>query len=811
MDVEQTQAKQKNKYRGKLYALTEDSAWQDAGTGHTSIITVKGDNRRLIFRDEQSGEIIHDRPVFSSELYQLQGEGERQTIIVWEDQEQQKDWALSFQDPDGTSEIYDLICNNSEVAESKRLLPLPTIGNLQELGLRLNMVPPSQREPLAGECASQKFISELRESFRTAEDLEDEKELHHIFLIVKGIFLLSNHKLTERYLRDDIYEDVLGMLEFDKTLPPNKRLPHREVIKNNVKYNDVLSFEDASTLDRIHFNYRLQYLKDIVLPRTLDDAAFASLTQMIFTNLSIILNHLEKNTQILDKLLEQVRQQDMQSLLFLQDACRVSRQIPPTQRQVLFDKMVERGLFDALAVYFSGDSNVANGDIDAAGAKLPKEHPARHHAVEVFLLHAQCDPSHLRNFLTREDNEAGRMVLSALIQLMLTEEDQGVQGQIAELIRAVMDPSVLEHRERDGRLDVFYERGAMDEIVAPLQPDVAKPTSPQACFALQLVCEIVAFAIARHGYRGKVYFIRHGLAQQASRLLSAPQRYLQLAAVRVFRAIVGTKDEAYHRYLTKNGLMAPLLKSFEDSLAPPALGSNLLVSSTLELLEFIRLENLKILVEHIVKQHGPLLQRYAAKLQTLEGLLLKYHQNLEYKNFPPEQHEAGGPVDGSSSAGRPGQRRTRSPGREDSAEDDSYFESLDDDSEEQQLTDEGQPSEEQPSPRSAGDGVDGILEEQPAVSGDPAKPEEGGPGSGGLQGLLGGYADEEDEEKAPVAESRDEVAGEESSDASGSAAQVQPDGEAAADAEASSEGAPAPEKSLGHASKRARVSESLED
>lgn len=808
MDVEQTQAKQKNnKFRGKLYALTEDSAWEDAGTGHASIAG-KGDSRRLIFKDEQSGNIIHDRPVFSSDLYQLQGEGERQTIIVWEDQEDQKDWALSFQDPDGTSEIYELICNNPEVADSKRLLPLPTIGNLQELGLRLNMVPPSQREPLAAECTSQKFISELRESFHNAEDLEDELELHHIFLIVKGMFLLSNHKLTERYLRDDVYEDVLGMLEFDRTLPANKRIPHREVMKNSVKFNDVVAFEDANTLERIHLNYRLQYLKDIVLPRTLDDAAFASLTQMIFTNLSIILNHLEKTTQILDKLLEQVRQQDMQSLLFLQDACRVSRQTPPTQRQVLFDKMVERGVFDALAVYFSGDSKVSNTDADAAGVKLPKEHPARHHAVEVFLLHAQCDPSHLRNFLTREDSEVGRVVLSALIQLMITEEDQGVQGQIAELLRAVMDPSVLEHRERDGRLDVFYERGAMDELVAPLQPDAAKPASPQACFALQLVCEIVAFSIARHGYRAKVYVIRHGLAQQAARLLAAPQRYLQLAAVRVFRAIVGTKDEAYHRYLTKNGLMAPLLKSFEESLAPPALGSNLLVSSTLELLEFIRLENLKMLVEHIVKQHGELLQKYAAKSQTLEGLLLKYHQNQEYKNFPPEQHEAGGPVDGSSSAGRPSHRRTRSPGREDSAEDDSYFESLDDDdAEEQQIAEEPLQLSEQnePSIRSADD-----IEEQPAARSDPAKPEEGSPGSGGLQGLLGGYADEDEEEKAPDAKSQDEVAGGESTDASGSAAHVQPDGQAAAEPEATSEGAPASEKSLGHASKRARVSESLD-
>ena len=64
------------------------------------------------------------------------------------------------------------------------------------------------------------------------------------------------------------------------------------------------------------------------------------------------------------------------------------------------------------------------------------------------------------------------------------------------------------------------------------------------CFALQLICEIAAFAVGKHGYRAKVYVIRHGLGQSVCRLLSAPQRYLQLAAVRVLRAIVGTKAHA---------------------------------------------------------------------------------------------------------------------------------------------------------------------------------------------------------------------------------------------------------------------------
>lgn len=736
MDVEE---ERKNKFRGKLYILSEDSAWQEAGIGHASVIGT-GTNRRLQFKDEESGKILHDRPVFASDVYQLQGEGERKTIIVWEDQEDQKDWALSFQDDEGSQAIYSQICH-----EPGRVLPAPKLTNLQDLARRIALVNPSQREQVAGELAEPEFLAELRETFHSAEDLNSQKDLSTIFQIVKRIFLMSTHSLTERYLAEDVYEDVLGMLENDDTLPPEKRIPHREVMKEKVKFNDVLSFEDVETLKRIHLNYRLLYLKDIVLPRALDDGAFASLQQLIHKNLAAILEHLQKTDALLARLMDQVRQQDMQSLLFLEDACRLSRQIAPEQRQALYTKMANAGLFDALAVYFTGDwqqGDAAKSADNEVGVRKPWEHPAQHHAVEVLLLHATFHPAHLRNWLTKEKNEDGRRVLKDLTQMMVHELDQGVQGQIAEILRSVLDPATLEGKEQDKRLDVFYEQGAMDDILSPLREKLPKAgTPPQVCFAQQLVCEIVAFAVVKHGYRAKVYVIRHGLGQQVCRLLSAPQKYLQLAAVRVLRAIIGTKDEAYVRYVSKNNLLTLLLQSFERCIMPPALGTNLMASATLELLEFIRSQNLKVLVENICKNHGPLLKRYADRMKPLEQLLLKYQQNLEVEKYPPEQYASGGPVD---SAGGRAQRRMRSPGRDDSGEDDSYFESLDDDE-------------------------------------DP--PPNGKEKSDGLPGLLGGYADADEENTA---------------EASAEADPARHEGEKPSETG---------EKSLGHVSKRPRTVE----
>lgn len=665
MDVERAQ--DKLKLRGKLYSLSEDSAWEDVGTGYATVAGA-GDARRLNFEEEDTGKMLHDRPVFGPDAYQLQGEGERQTIIVWEDAETQKDWALSFQDADGTADIWEQICGES-AADEKRVLPLPALGNLTELCRLLTCVPPSLREVLAAECLSGKFLNGLRDTFHTAEDLHSEESLSSLWQIAKGIFLLSNQKLTERYLKHDVYEDVLGMLEYDAGLPCNKRIAHRQILKVQVRFKSVLSFEDSETMDRIHLNYRLQYLKDIVLPRLLDDAAFVSLTQMIHTNLSTILDHVQKNQRLLEQLFMQIRQRDRQSLHFLQDVCRLAKQTAPSERQALHEKMVAHQLFACLMLFLGEDSTGSESETSSS----------RIACIEILLCSVQNDPSNLRRFLTSEGSSDGRALFGILACMLLHGQDQGVQGQVAEMFKAVMETSTIDPRERDNCMDTLYDKGALDELVAPLRVDATgKPSATCSLFGQQLSCELLAFAVAHHGYRARAYVMRHGVAQQAMRLLALPQRFLQLAPVRLLRAIVATKDDAYQRYLVKTGVFASLFRALQNSLAAPALGGNLLVSATLEVLECIRVDNMKILVDHICRKHEDLLREHAPKIKTLHLLQVRHEQNMEYEAFPPEQHAAGGPIPGSPRISmRSG--RNRSPGREDSDDDEAYFESLDDD------------------------------------------------------------------------------------------------------------------------------------
>jgi len=92
-------------YRAKLCAPSADST-EDIGAGLALIVNSTGDGSegyRLVFRREDTGEVLRDRSIFSSGAYQLRGEGE--SIIAWEDLESQKEWALSSQNFEGAANM----------------------------------------------------------------------------------------------------------------------------------------------------------------------------------------------------------------------------------------------------------------------------------------------------------------------------------------------------------------------------------------------------------------------------------------------------------------------------------------------------------------------------------------------------------------------------------------------------------------------------------------------------------------------------------------------------------------------------------
>merc|ERR1719253_810922 len=117
---------------------------------------------------------------------------------------------------------------------------------------------------------------------------------------------------------------------------------------------------------------------------------------MIHANLASILDHLQSNVALVQRLFQQIRQKDIQSLAFLQDVCRLAKILPPGERAALYEKFLQEKLFEVILPFLSqmGEGLTSN---------------PRHIAVEVLLLSTLHDASHLRNFLVHSYINARKM------------------------------------------------------------------------------------------------------------------------------------------------------------------------------------------------------------------------------------------------------------------------------------------------------------------------------------------------------------------------------------------------------------------
>jgi len=61
-----------------------------------------------------------------------------------------------------------------------------------------------------------------------------------------------------------------------------KEIKHRLFFKNLVRYNQAIDFKDKNMINLIHFNYRLNYVKDCALAHILDERALG-LIQMVLS------------------------------------------------------------------------------------------------------------------------------------------------------------------------------------------------------------------------------------------------------------------------------------------------------------------------------------------------------------------------------------------------------------------------------------------------------------------------------------------------------------------------------------------------
>uniref|UniRef100_A0A671P692 Serine/threonine-protein phosphatase 4 regulatory subunit 3 n=1 Tax=Sinocyclocheilus anshuiensis TaxID=1608454 RepID=A0A671P692_9TELE len=641
--------------RVKVYTLNEDRQWDDRGTGHVSsayVERLKG--MSLLVRAESDGSLLLESKINPNTAYQKQ----QDTLIVWSEAENY-DLALSFQEKAGCDEIWEKICQVQgkdpsvditqeliDESEEERFddmsspgleLPPCELSRLEEVAelVASSLPSPLRREKLSLALENEGYIRKLLELFRVCEDLENREGLHHLYDIIKGIFLLNRTALFEVMFSEECIMDVIGCLEFDPSLPQPRR--HREFLTTTARFKEVIPISDPELRQKIHQTYRVQYIQDMVLPTpsVFEENMLSTLHSFIFFNKVEIVGMLQDDEKFLTELFAQLTDEatddDKRHELvnFLKEFCAFSQTLQPQNRDAFFKTLSNMGILPALEVILGMD------DVHVRGA-----------ATDIFSYLVEYNPSMVREFVMQESqqNDDDILLINLIIEHMICDTDPELGGavQLMGLLRTLVDPenmlATANKTEKTEFLSFFYKH-CMHVLSAPLLANTTeeKPSKGnrffandfQTCQLLALIVELLTFCVEHHTYHIKNYIINKDILRRVLVLTASQHAFLALCALRFMRKIIGLKDEFYNRYIMRNFLFEPVVKAFLNN------GSryNLINSAIIEMFEYVRVEDVKSLTAHIIENYWKALED-VDYVQTFKGLKLRYEQQRERQDNP---------------------------------------------------------------------------------------------------------------------------------------------------------------------------------
>uniref|UniRef100_A0A8C5AQK4 Serine/threonine-protein phosphatase 4 regulatory subunit 3-like central domain-containing protein n=1 Tax=Gadus morhua TaxID=8049 RepID=A0A8C5AQK4_GADMO len=593
--------------RVKVYTLNEDRQWDDRGTGHVSstfVERLKGIS--LLVRAESDGSLLLESKISPNTAYQKQ----QDTLIVWSEAENY-DLALSFQEKAGCDEIWEKICQVQgkdpaleitqdpideseeerleELPETSHLVELPhcELSRLEEMADLVTSVlsSPIRREKLALALMSEGYIKKLLGLFQVCEDLDNREGLHHLYEIVRGVLFLNKAALFEVMFSDDCIMDVVGCLEYDPALVQPKR--HREFLTKTAKFKEVIPITDSELRQKIHQTYRVQYIQDIILPTpsVFEENFLSTLTSFIFFNKVEIVSMLQEDEKFLTEVFAQLTDEATEAskrrelVNFFKEFCAFSQTLQPQNRDAFFKTLANLGILPALEIVMGMD------DLQVRAA-----------ATDIFSYLVEFSPSMVREFVMQEPQQTDDDVLliNVVIKQMICDSDPELGGavQLMGLLRTLIDPenmlAPINKTEKTEFLSFFYKY-CMHVLTAPLLANTAHD-------------------------------------KDSKDLLESPVKINPVCpgALRFMRRIIGLKDEYYNRYIIKGNLFEPVINALLDN----GTRYNLLNSAVIELFEFIKVEDVKSLIAHIVDNFYKALESIEY-VQTFKGLKGRYEQEKD--------------------------------------------------------------------------------------------------------------------------------------------------------------------------------------
>ncbi|KAL9581603.1 MAG: hypothetical protein Q9212_003802 [Teloschistes hypoglaucus] len=589
-----------DKKRVKVYELRNND-WFDRGTGFCTGRSTNDDSRIFVESEDKPERMLLETRITRDDGYQKQ----QDTLIVWTESSG-TDMALSFQEAEGCAAIWNFVSqvqqhlvavsgpddalsdDAMDTFSNPLALPRPELSNLDEIAslMRTVISTPQGRDSLSKLVITEDYIRKLVPLVEMAEDLESLEDLHHLCNIMKMLVLLNDTQIIEHAVSDDMVMGVVGALEYDPDFPTHKA-NHRRYLKDRSKYKEVVPIQDLAIKKKIHSTWRLLYLKDVVLARILDDPTFSVLNSLIFFNQVDIVSHLQGNTEFLQELFGIIddknaphwRKKD--AVAFIQNCCNVAKNLQAPGRSTLYHNFIKSGLLHVINFALLN----ADSSIRVAG-------------TDILVSLIDHDATMVRMYIFQAITDQKRPLTDTLIELLLIETDLGVKAQAADAIKVLLEP----------------------------QQPTPPPTEAAARNSGEFLSKLRGTPSANPQNESFIQIFYDNSAKKLFKPLKDLERRTT-SALKFFRTCIGLNDEYYIQQMTGNFLFEPILNVVYATMPR----DNLLNSVCLEFFEFIKRENLRPVIVHVVENYREKLEAIDY-VDTFQLLVLRYEQMQGYNS-----------------------------------------------------------------------------------------------------------------------------------------------------------------------------------
>lgn len=258
----------------------------------------------------------------------------------------------------------------------------------------------------------------------------------------------------------------------------NQKASYYSDLSDQSRFKQVVPIRDPSITAKIHQTYRLQYFKDIILARILDDSTFSIINSMIFFNQIDIVQYLHSNDAFMRELFgifhdpplvrtasspvigpslppsmienatpsnltdSQSIDRKIDSILFIQQLCAMAKHLQPPSRIGFFRSLAERGVLKVIEFGLSKKPGPINQvpQLSAIECDDPLNDSAIKSAVcEILITIIDYDPNSVRGYCLKQHRQKTRNLVECLIDLLLVEADLGLKVQLVEALRILVD------------------------------------------------------------------------------------------------------------------------------------------------------------------------------------------------------------------------------------------------------------------------------------------------------------------------------------------------------------------------------------